>query len=173
MALEKESVCITGAGGYLASWVVKFLLSKDYFIHGTVRDPNLILFASDNQSQSQVLVELIEPAVKGTFNVMKACHEAKVKRVIVVSSLASVALNPNWPEGQVMDETCWSDKEYCRTSKNWYYLSKTESESEALDYGKSNGLDLVTLHRGRGVNVGFGEVAEAGLELPVLGGNPH
>ena len=62
-------------------------------------------------------VELIEPAVKGTINVMNACHEAKVKRVVVVSSLAAVALNPNWPKGQLMDETCWSDKEYCRTTK--------------------------------------------------------
>ncbi|KAK4853558.1 hypothetical protein QYF36_010829 [Acer negundo] len=88
-------------------------------------------------------VELIEPAVKGTFNVMKACHEAKVKRVIVVSSLAAVVMNPNWPEGQVMDETCWSDKEFCKTTKKWYCLSKTEAESEALEYGKKNGLDFV------------------------------
>ncbi|KAK3232095.1 hypothetical protein Dsin_003976 [Dipteronia sinensis] len=125
MALEKERVCVTGAGGYLASWVVKFLLSKDYLVHGTI--------------------EVIEPAVKGTFNVMKACHEAKVKRVVVVSSLAAVVMNPNWPEGQVMDETCWSDKEYCRTIKYWYSLSKTEAESEALEYGKRNGLDVVTV----------------------------
>nr|GEV69006.1 cinnamoyl-CoA reductase 2-like [Tanacetum cinerariifolium] len=28
-----------GAGGYVASWVVKLLLSKGYTVHGTVRDP--------------------------------------------------------------------------------------------------------------------------------------
>lgn len=61
-------------------------------------------------------MELIEPAVKGTLNVLKACLEAKVKRVIVVSSGAAVGLNPRWPKGQIMDETCWSDKEYCRTT---------------------------------------------------------
>ncbi|XP_034702009.1 cinnamoyl-CoA reductase 2-like [Vitis riparia] len=27
-------------GGYIASWVVKFLLSKGYIVHGTVRDPS-------------------------------------------------------------------------------------------------------------------------------------
>ncbi|KAK2660984.1 hypothetical protein Ddye_007517 [Dipteronia dyeriana] len=186
MVLEKESVCVTGAGGYLGSWVVKFLLSKDYIVHGTVRDPsdeknahllklekaseNLKLFKADLLDSDSVLssivgctgvfhvaspvpsttvpnpeVELIEPAVKGTINVMKACHEAKVKRAVVVSSLIAVILNPNWPKGQVMDETCWSDKEYCRTTKNWYCLSKTEAESEALDYGKRNGLDIVTV----------------------------
>lgn len=36
---EKERVCVTGAGGYIASWVVKLLLSKGYLVHGTVRDP--------------------------------------------------------------------------------------------------------------------------------------
>ncbi|KAK1555141.1 hypothetical protein Q3G72_022437 [Acer saccharum] len=186
MALEKERVCVTGAGGYLASWVVKFLLSKGYFVHGTVREPsdeknahlpklekaseNLKLFKADLLDYDSVFsaivgctgvfhvaspvpsttvpnpeVEVIEPAVKGTFNVMKACHEAKVKRVVVVSSIAAVVMNPNWPEGQVMDETCWSVKEYCRTTKNWYCLSKTEAESEALEYGKRNGLDVVTV----------------------------
>ncbi|GLU00110.1 hypothetical protein SLE2022_175030 [Rubroshorea leprosula] len=37
---EKGRVCVTGAGGYLASWVVKLLLSKGYKVHGTVRDPD-------------------------------------------------------------------------------------------------------------------------------------
>lgn len=59
-------------------------------------------------------VELVEPAVKGTLNVLKACSEAKVKRVVVVSSAAAVLLSPDWPKGRVKDESCWSDKEYCR-----------------------------------------------------------
>ena len=60
---------------------------------------------------------MIEPAVKGTLNVLKACVEAKVKRVVVVSALAALMMNPSWPKDQVIDETCWSDKEYCRTTK--------------------------------------------------------
>lgn len=39
MEMEKGRVCVTGAGGFLASWLVKLLLSKGYVIHGTVRDP--------------------------------------------------------------------------------------------------------------------------------------
>ena len=31
-------VCVTGAGGYIASWLVKLLLSRGYTVHGTVRD---------------------------------------------------------------------------------------------------------------------------------------
>ncbi|KAK9270387.1 hypothetical protein L1049_025966 [Liquidambar formosana] len=183
---EKGRVCVTGAGGYLGSWVVKLLLSKGYTVHGTVREPrdekyahlnklekaseNLMLFKADLLDYNSLYaafagcngvfhvaspvpsstvpnpeIELIEPAVKGTLNVLKACHEAKVKRVVVVSSGAAVSLNPEWPKGQVKDETCWSDKEYCRTTKNWYCLSKTEAESEALEYAKRSGLDVVTV----------------------------
>lgn len=33
-----RKVCVTGAGGFVASWVVKYLLEKGYFVRGTVRD---------------------------------------------------------------------------------------------------------------------------------------
>lgn len=39
MAAQKGSVCVTGAGGFVASWLVKLLLSKNYFVHATVRQP--------------------------------------------------------------------------------------------------------------------------------------
>lgn len=62
-------------------------------------------------------VELLAPAVKGTLNVLKACSEAKVKRVVYVSSVAALVMNPGWPNGEVMDESSWSDKEYCRRTE--------------------------------------------------------
>lgn len=183
---EKGRVCVTGGGGFLASWVIKLLLSKNYFVHTTVRQPgdvkyahlsefenastNLKLFKADLLDYDSICsavegcigvfhvaspvpyttgpnpeVEVIEPAVKGTLNVLKACVEAKVKRVVVVSSIAALVMNPSWPKDQVIDETCWSDKEYCRTTKYWYTLSKTEAESEALEFAKRSGLDVVTV----------------------------
>ncbi|KAL2610514.1 hypothetical protein R1flu_029087 [Riccia fluitans] len=39
MATPKELVCMTGAGGYVASYIVKRLLEKGYRVRGTVRDP--------------------------------------------------------------------------------------------------------------------------------------
>lgn len=88
---------------------------------------------------------MLEPAVKGTLNVLQVCREAKVKRVVFVSSVAAVSMNPRWPKDKVKDETCWSDKEYCRTTKNWYCLSKTEAEMEAFEFAKRSGLDVVTV----------------------------
>ncbi|GKD49284.1 cinnamoyl-CoA reductase 2-like protein [Tanacetum coccineum] len=35
-----EIVCVTGAGGFVASWAVKELLAKGYVVHGTVRNPD-------------------------------------------------------------------------------------------------------------------------------------
>lgn len=41
MAMDqiKGKVCVTGASGYLASWLVKRLLLAGYHVTGTVRDP--------------------------------------------------------------------------------------------------------------------------------------
>ncbi|KAF8694867.1 hypothetical protein HU200_037967 [Digitaria exilis] len=36
---QQPHVCVTGAGGFIASWLVKLLLSRGYAVHGTVRDP--------------------------------------------------------------------------------------------------------------------------------------
>ncbi|XP_020108989.1 cinnamoyl-CoA reductase 2-like [Ananas comosus] len=183
----KERVCVTGAGGFAASWVVKLLLNNGYIVHGTVRDPsdesknahlkklenaleNLQLFKADLLDYNSVASaiagcegvfhvaspvpaskvpnpeeEMLKPAVDGTLNVLKACAEAKVRRVVVVSSCAAVRANPNWPKGKIMDENCWSDKDYCTDTENWYRLSKTLAESEALDFGEKNGLDVVTI----------------------------
>jgi nucleoside-diphosphate-sugar epimerase len=62
-------------------------------------------------------VDVIDPAVTGTSNVLKACYEAKVRRVVVVSSAVAVFSNPNWPKGKPFDEECWSDEEYCRKNE--------------------------------------------------------
>ncbi|XP_031404390.1 cinnamoyl-CoA reductase 2-like isoform X4 [Punica granatum] len=187
--VEKKRACVTGAGGFIASWIVKLLLSKDYIVHGTVRDPedkkyahlnkldgapdNPKLFKADLLDYDSLLpaiagcagvihvacpvptsalakpeVEMLEPSMKGTLNVLRACTEAKVKRVVHISSTAAVVKNHKWPEDWVKDETCWSDKEYCRATENWYLLAKTEAESIAFEYGKQNGLDVVAVNPG-------------------------
>ncbi|CAN6834493.1 unnamed protein product [Brassica oleracea var. botrytis] len=184
--VAKGKVCVTGAGGFLASWVVDLLLSKDYFVHGTVRDPDnekyshlkklekagdkLKLVRADlldySSLQSAIAgcigvfhvaspvpsssvpnpeVEVMAPAVDGTLNVLKACVEANVKRVVYVSSAAALMMNPNWSKNQVIDESCWSDLEFCKRTENWYCASKTQAESEAFEFAKRTGISLVSI----------------------------
>ncbi|XP_073285382.1 cinnamoyl-CoA reductase 2-like, partial [Primulina huaijiensis] len=154
---ENSSVCVTGAGGYIASWLIKLLLSKSYIVHGTVRDSGYFFvfiifcmtipptFLHKFGDMTSLQVELVEPAVKGTLNVLKACSEAKVRRVVFVSSAAAVVMNPNLPKDQLLDETCWSDAEYCKMTNNWYCYSKTVAEIEALEYAKKSGLEVISL----------------------------
>lgn len=39
---SKGKVCVTGASGFLASWLVKRLLLSGYHVIGTVRDPGIL-----------------------------------------------------------------------------------------------------------------------------------
>ena len=38
---NRQTVCVTGAAGYIASWLVKRLLEKGYTVKGTVRNPGM------------------------------------------------------------------------------------------------------------------------------------
>ncbi|KAK9063965.1 hypothetical protein SSX86_017837 [Deinandra increscens subsp. villosa] len=182
-----EIVCVTGAGGYVASWVVKELLAKGYVVHGTVRDlddekknghlkklehakERLHLFKADLLDYAGLCIaidgcmgvihvatpvpagkvkdpqaEMLEPAITGTRNVMNACLKTKVNKVVVVSSLFAIVANPSWPKDQTIDETCWSDSEFCMKSEKWYCASKVISEREALEFGKKNNLNVVAV----------------------------
>jgi hypothetical protein len=45
---QGRTVCVTGAGGFIASWLVKRLLEKGYTVRGTVRNPGAWLTRSDH-----------------------------------------------------------------------------------------------------------------------------
>ena len=40
MKEDKNIVLVTGANGYVASWIVKKLIDKGHTVHATVRDIN-------------------------------------------------------------------------------------------------------------------------------------
>ncbi|XP_073267493.1 cinnamoyl-CoA reductase CAD2-like isoform X2 [Populus alba] len=94
--------------------------------------------------------DLIEPAVKGTLNVLKSCAKfPSVKRVILTSSMASVAFSgkPLTPD-VVVDETWFSDSAFCVSNKLWYMASKTLAEEAAWKFAKEKGIDMVTINPG-------------------------
>ncbi|ESQ27477.1 hypothetical protein EUTSA_v10018847mg [Eutrema salsugineum] len=92
--------------------------------------------------------ELMRSALTGTKKVLEACTEAKVKKVVVVSSLAAVFYNPKWPKDVAMDEDCWSDTQYLHSLEGYwpyYVLAKTLMEREALEWSKKSLADVVTV----------------------------
>ena len=63
--------------------------------------------------------EIIDPAVKGTLNVLRSCAKVpSVKRVVITSSMASVLYNgKSLTPDVVVDETWFSDPVVCENMK--------------------------------------------------------
>ncbi|KAJ9685626.1 hypothetical protein PVL29_017603 [Vitis rotundifolia] len=92
--------------------------------------------------------ELIDPALKGTINVLRSCAKfPSVKRVVVTSSMAAVVFTGKPLTSEVLiDESWFSDPVSCKESKRWYVLSKTLAEEAAWKFSKENGIDMVTIN---------------------------
>ncbi|KAH9299733.1 hypothetical protein KI387_031415 [Taxus chinensis] len=94
--------------------------------------------------------EVIDPAVEGTLNILRACKEAKsVRRVVHTSSLAAAfPLNEEGEFKELLDESCWTPVNYI-TRKNLdlkaYSVSKTLAEQAALRFGAEQGIEVVTV----------------------------
>lgn len=63
--MTKKTVCVTGGAGYIASWIVKYLLDQDYIVHATVRS-----LTSD--TAKHLSVENLSPNSKGSLTLFEA-----------------------------------------------------------------------------------------------------
>jgi hypothetical protein len=62
--------------------------------------------------------QMVEPAVRGTEYVINAAVEAgTVRRVVFTSSIGAVTMDPSRGPDVVVDETCWSDLEFCKKTR--------------------------------------------------------
>ncbi|WCJ31310.1 NAD(P)-binding Rossmann-fold superfamily protein [Euphorbia peplus] len=188
--------CVSGANGYIGSWLVNLLLQNGYTVHATVRNPanvssevlskwegggkRLKMFKADLEEEGSfdeavngchgvfhvaasmdfsppdhpnleyVESNIIEPAVKGTLNLMKSCSKYKVKRVVFTSSISTLTAKDTatgkWRK--VVDETSQTPIDHVVNVKatGWVYVvSKLVTEEAALKYGKENGIDVVSV----------------------------
>jgi nucleoside-diphosphate-sugar epimerase len=182
---------VTGANGYVASWLVKRLLDDGLTVHAAVRNPNdekkiahlkeaaakssgqIKFFAGDllkpgsykaamegcelvyhtaspfTTTVKDPQKELIDPAVKGTENVLRSATEVdSVKRVVVTSSCAAIygdAIDTvNAPGGKLTEEI-WNTTSSLEYQP--YSFSKTLAEKKAWELAKSQDKwDLVTVN---------------------------
>jgi cinnamoyl-CoA reductase len=66
--------------------------------------------------------QFIEPAVNGTLNVLASCAKAHTWRVVLTSTVAAINHTPKCTRDVVLDESFWSDEDYCRERKVcWIY----------------------------------------------------
>ncbi|KAK8530297.1 hypothetical protein V6N13_068228 [Hibiscus sabdariffa] len=190
-ANPKEAVCVTGANGFIGSWLVRTLLEQGYTtIHASiypssdpthlfslpgatsplvhlhvyeadVLDPDAILKAVEGchgifhvaspcslDDPKDPETELVRPAVQGTLNVLEAARKAKVRRVVLTSSISAMVPNPNWDHETKgpFDESSWTDLEYCKDEQKWYPVSKTLAEKAAWEYAEKHGTDVVAIN---------------------------
>nr|WPX05148.1 putative bifunctional dihydroflavonol 4-reductase [Artocarpus altilis] len=187
MGSEGETVCVTGASGFIGSWLVMKLLERGYTVRATLRDPanekkvkhllelpkaetHLTLWKADLADEGSFHEpikgcsgvfhvatpmdfeskdpenEVIKPTIAGMLDIMKACLEAKVKRLVFTSSAGTVDVGAQ--RKSLYDESCWSDLEFCRAVKmtGWmYFVSKTLAEQEAWKFAKEHNMDFITI----------------------------
>ncbi|KAG0535410.1 hypothetical protein BDA96_04G364200 [Sorghum bicolor] len=177
---QQQLVCVTGAGGFIGSWVVKELLQRGYLVRGTARNPehgkNAHLLALDGAKERLTLCradvldsaslraafvgchgvfhvaspvsndpELVPVAVEGTRNVITAAADEGVRRVVFTSSYGAVHMDPNRSPDAVLDETCWSDYDFCKRSDNLYCCAKMMAEITATEVAAARGLQLAVV----------------------------
>ena len=188
---KTKPVLVTGANGYVASWVVKRLLDEGITVHAAVRSPendkkvghlkelaknapgSLKFFKADLLTPDAYLEgmqgcelvfhtaspfitnvkdpqkELIEPAEKGTENVLIAVNKtSSVKRVVVTSSCAAIYTDAidtvNAPGGKIT-EGVWNTT--ASLEHQPYSYSKTLAEKKAWEMEKAQSRwDLVTIN---------------------------
>ena len=169
---KSKPVMVTGANGYVASWLVRKLLDEGITVHAAVRNPDkkekykhldelaasasgtIRYFKADlledgsyaDAMKGCELVyhtaspyflnvknpqkELIDPALKGTQNVLnQASKTDTVKRVVVTSSCAAMHTDATECEvapGGILTEEMWNTTASLEYQP--YYYSKTLAE---------------------------------------------
>uniref|UniRef100_J3LI87 NAD-dependent epimerase/dehydratase domain-containing protein n=1 Tax=Oryza brachyantha TaxID=4533 RepID=J3LI87_ORYBR len=177
---KRQVVCVTGAGGFIGSWVVKELLLRGYRVRGTARDPadskNAHLLELEGAEERLSLCradvldagslraafsgcdgvfhvaspvsndpDLVPVAVEGTRNVINAAADMGVRRVVFTSSYGAVHMNPSRSPDAVLDESCWSDYEFCKQTDNLYCCAKMMAEMTATEEAEKRGLELAVV----------------------------
>ncbi|KAK1553206.1 hypothetical protein Q3G72_030888 [Acer saccharum] len=90
---------------------------------------------------------LIDPCIKGTLNVLSSCSKAKsVKRVVLTSSCSSIRYRHDVQQVSPLNESHWTDPDYCKLYNLWYAYAKTIGEKEAWRIAKDCGIDLVVVN---------------------------
>jgi nucleoside-diphosphate-sugar epimerase len=192
----RETVCVTGASGFIAMELIQQLLARGkYTVRGTVRsltgrgeDNRNALRSLPGAAEHLTLLEadllnegafdecvagstyvfhtaspfimdgvsdpqqaLIDPALKGTENLLGSAVKAgSVKRLVLTSSVAAVKGPDSVPgDGRTcFNEDDWNDSSKLSTTDTMesYRVSKTVAEKAAWKIAEKAGLEMATVN---------------------------
>lgn len=173
---QKTIAVVTGAGGYVATHIIKKLVERGtYEIRGTVRSiakseelqkafPSLKLYEADllaNGSFDQVVQgadvvfhaaspfhykftdpqkEMVEPALQGTLNLLRAVDKAPTVKCVVLTS-SNAAIQYPAPDEYVFSEKDWNN--WANLENDAYSLSKKLAEEAAWNFAKGKHFKLL------------------------------
>jgi dihydroflavonol-4-reductase len=88
--------------------------------------------------------DLVDPAVKGTLNVLRSAKAAGVRRVVLTSSMAAITDEPI--DGRIFTERDWNERS--SLDRNPYYFSKVLAERAAWQFveREAPGFDLIAIN---------------------------
>ena len=188
---KSKPILVTGGSGYIASWIVKYLLEDGYTVRATVRNKSkeekyqhllditttgkLEIFEADllkdgafdkavegceivMHTASPFLLdikdpqkELVDPALKGTRNVLSAASKSSsIKRVVLTSSVVSIygdAKECKQTDNNRFDESVWNTTSSLKHQP--YSFSKVLAEKEAWKIADAqSNWDMVVINPG-------------------------
>ncbi|KAM3739302.1 hypothetical protein ACB098_08G014400 [Castanea mollissima] len=106
-----------------------------------------IILSMKKREWEEERATMINPCIKGTLNVLSSCSKASsVKRVVLTSSCSSIRYRDDVQQVSPLNESHWSDPDYCKRYNLWYAYAKTLAEKEAWRIAKESGMDLVVVN---------------------------
>ncbi|CAN1839583.1 Tetraketide alpha-pyrone reductase 2 [Linum perenne] len=160
---NNKEYCVTGGTGFIAAYLVKALLLAGHRVRATVRDPGdaekvgyLWELKGAKERLKLVKADLLvagsfDDAVRGVDGVFHTAspvlvQSETVKRVVLTSSCSSIRYRYDAQQLSPLNESHWSDLDYCKSYNLWYAFAKTTAEKEAWRTAQEQGIDLVVVN---------------------------
>jgi len=91
---------------------------------------------------------LVDPAVKGTLNVLESCKKAGITRVVQTASCASIVEYDAYIDPEKYKDKIWTEKDWnttCTLENSAYSFSKVMAEQAAWEFCRKNDIKLTTI----------------------------
>lgn len=192
-----SKVVITGANGFLGSWLTRELLNQNHavkvlvrktsdlseleglkceYAYGDINDieslknvfagaeavfhlAGLIAYSSAEREKMEKI------NVGGTKNVIKACLECQVKRLVHISSV--VAVGAGFSENEILDETSKYNVSHLNLG---YFQTKHAAELLVMQAIEAKGLDAVIVNPSTTYGAGDARKGSRGTQIKVARG---